>query len=66
MLLLFPEGDLGQLTELYERSPAFITMNSLVKDIGAQITDKLSGDKKLKILRSEQVPVQQHPSFLNI
>ncbi|HMR40460.1 MAG TPA: SDR family NAD(P)-dependent oxidoreductase [Ignavibacteria bacterium] len=48
--LLFPDGDFGQLTELYERSPAFMTMNSLVKDIAVQIADKLSGDKKLKIL----------------
>jgi len=48
--LLFPEGDLSQLTELYERSPAFATMNSLVKDAVVQITDKHSENKSFKIL----------------
>ena len=48
--LLFPDGDISQLTELYERSPAFLTMNSIVKDAVTQITDKISEDKNFKIL----------------
>lgn len=48
--LLFPEGDLSQLTELYERSPAFMTMNNIVKDAVSNITAKLPEDKTLKIL----------------
>ena len=50
--LLFPDGDFTSLVNLYEKSPAFRTMNGIVKDIIKEsISDNSnSSDKTLKIL----------------
>ena len=50
--LLFPDGDFTSLINLYEKSPAFRTMNGIVKDIIKESVSDISnnGDKTLKIL----------------
>ncbi|MBS1518088.1 MAG: SDR family NAD(P)-dependent oxidoreductase [Bacteroidetes bacterium] len=48
--ILFPDGDMSQLTKLYQDSPPFVHMNRSILRIVQAITDSKDPDKILKIL----------------
>jgi malonyl CoA-acyl carrier protein transacylase len=48
--LLFPDGDFKSLTDLYEKSPSFRTMNNILKDAVSTTLENIPEGRKVRIL----------------